>query len=67
MSEIHFNKELGSKLKLYSKREEIIKKRNFILEYLNKTIKDKRIFGSIMKYWEMIKNLEISGDVEEGD
>lgn len=59
------NKELQSKLKNYSKKDTMIKTREEVLNNLKKTIKDKAIFDSIMKYWEMIKNLEISGEETE--
>lgn len=53
------NKELKTKLKRYSKKSNIIKIRKTTLDYLRKSIKNKGIFDSIMKYWETIKNLEI--------
>jgi len=61
------NNELNKKLKKYTKKKNIVKTRDFVLKYLKKAIKDKAIFESIMKYWETIKNLEISGELEEGD
>ena len=59
------NKQLQSKLREYSKKENIKKTREAVLNHLRKTIKEKSIFDSVMKYWENIKNLEITGEETE--
>lgn len=63
--EVLINKVLRLKLELYSDKHNVVKEREGVLDHLKKTIKDPNIFDSIMKYWEHIKNLGITGEEQD--
>lgn len=60
--ESKINLYLKEKSEEYSYKENILKTRSKTLESLKKEINDPKTFSSIMKYWEIIKNLEIKGE-----
>jgi hypothetical protein len=51
--------------RLFSDKSKAMQEKENQLSFLRRSIRDKFLFGSIMKYWETVKNLEIIGEETE--